>query len=168
MLGTLKVDKTTVIAEAIINPNDIVGKESLTYIPKGLQLSAKFFEDPDMATGSGEYVFSLPDAWVYAYPQSLRRGDTVYLYPIKAKANEVDPYLLAEGPVVTEVPKEPIITTKVVYVKDSSNREVTDVKEARLDGTAVVGRVEIVVNDNEYRKLQQSYNEGNSLLILYN
>lgn len=168
MLGALKVDKTNVIAGAIENPDDIIGKETKHFIPRGLQLSEKFFEDPQLAIGNGRYIFSLPDTWVYSYPQSLRRGDTVYLYPIRAKLNEADPYAIMNETMPIDTPTDPIIKTKVAYVKDNSNREVTSVTEDRLDGTSVVGRVEIVVDDTEYKKLQQAYNDGYSLLILYN
>ncbi len=177
MLGTMKIDKTTLIKGTITDPDQIIGKETLNYIPRGLQLTEMFFEDPELATGDGKFIFSIPDNWVYSYPQSLRRGDTVYLYPVIDKKNiDSNTVIDMETPIETapDVPVvTPIVIAKVAYAKDNSNREVEDADlgsagNKRLNGTSVVGTIELVVDDNEYKKLLQSYNDGYSLLILYN
>ena len=170
MLGVIKVDKSTLIKDAITNPDDIIGMETTTFIPRALPLSKKFFETQEMSVGNGRYIFSIPDDWIYSYPQSLRRGDNVYFYSIKKRVEtEVDPYMALNNTYEDiVVPKTPILKTKVAYVKDSSNREVVDTSVDRMDGSAVVGKLEVVVNDADYQKLLNSYKDGNVLLVLYN
>lgn len=170
MLATMKVPSSQLISEAVLHPEEILGKESTCYLPKGLQLSKKFFQDEEMATGNGRYVFAVPTEWLYFYPQTLRRGDRVFFYAVPAsdgKYIETANLTSTAGSIIPDSIDTAILSTRVAYVKDSTNREVIDVTPDRLDGSAAVSKIEVYINDDQYQLLKSNYEAGYQFIILY-
>lgn len=174
MLGKIKADNSSLVQGVITNVDDIVGKQTLTIIPQGLQLSPKFFGQPQMSTGDGKYVFAVPDEWIYSCPQTVRRGDQVYFYPVPGKKSEdggsydqSGAYITPDAPVSVETTSSAIVSTSVAYVKDSANREIVDVVPVRLDGTAAVAKLEVIVDDTQYKQLKDSYENGFQFVVMY-
>jgi hypothetical protein len=158
------------ISGVILNPEEIMGKETTCYLPRGLQLSGKFFQDEEMTTGNGRYVFAIPTEWLYFYPQTLRRGDRVFFYAVPASDGK---YIGSANLTVAAVSVLPddystaILKTRVAYVKDSTNREVIDVTPDRLDGSAAISKIEVYINDEQYQLLKSNYEAGYQFIILY-
>ncbi|NLD20534.1 MAG: hypothetical protein GX663_09905 [Clostridiales bacterium] len=148
MLARLSVNTANENAYAISDYKKVVGKEATRFIPKGTQIFDSDFEDEKLCVDAkkGEYVLSIPNEWLESYPQSLRRGDRVYFY--------------AMG--------KPVTSAIVVFVKDSSNTEVKNSQEDRLDGSSTVSLVEIIATDKQAQTLS-SYAEANEkFVLLYN
>lgn len=173
MLGRMKVDSAALISDVVRSPEDIVGLQTLTTIPSGLQLTPKFFEREDLATGAGKYILPVPEEWIYTLPQTIRRGDTLYFHPMISKEserkgtyNEEGVYI--EGPKATgSIGNEAILSATVAYVKDNTNREIIDVTPVRVDGSATVAEIEIVVSKEGYQKLRNAYEAGNQFIVMY-
>ncbi len=164
MLGIIKVEKGTLIENVIQNPDLIIGKRSNTFIPKGLQLCEEFFSDPELVTGDGNNILSVPMEWIYSYPQTIRRGDLVHFYGMdKAMLeNSMDGIdYIAHGS------DKPLISAKIAYVKDSSNREVIDVTPDRMDGSAAVSGIEIVISEEKYKTLKTAAESGQIFIVMY-
>jgi hypothetical protein len=170
MLGIKRIDKSALLENRILSPEEIVNKQATVFIPMGMQLYGQMFEDQDLATGEGEYIFAIPKDWVFAYPDTLRRGDTVYLYEIKP-IEEKDGTYYGEYSQASEISSasldQALISTKVAYVKDSGNREVVDVVSERIDASATAAKIEVVINDEKYQKLKSSYENGNKFILMY-
>lgn len=163
-LGTMRVDQSALLPGRVTNPQDIVGKQTITFIPKGLQLSSKFFADQNLVIQDGYYVFSLPEDWIYSCPQTLRRGDTVYFYPYFPVSSQ------GESPQRLEAQTTPdtaLLQEKVIYVKDNANREVVDVTPDRMDGSAVLAKVEILIDDKGYQTLKTYADQGYKFILMY-
>lgn len=161
MLGLMKEDSTRVIPNGVTDPNKIIGKKTTAYIPRGLQLCGKWFSDPGLATGNGSYIFNLPMDWTFSYPQTIRRGDTLYFYAI-------DKSLVKDGIQLSELDLgTPILSAKAAYVKDSANREVVDVKSERIDGSAAISEIELVITDKKYEILKQNVEAGKVFILMY-
>ena len=172
MLSSRRLDKTTIIDEAIQDPAQIVGKVALVNIPKGLQLSPDFFIDTQLHVEKGQYILQIPSDWLYAYPQTLRRGDRVYFYTVE-KHEDNSSGFYADYPddeAAAEEIKESskaVLSSQVAYVKDSSNREVVDVVPSRMDGTSSIARLEIITDEEGYEILRDNYNQGFQFIIMY-
>lgn len=170
MLGLMMVEKETLIRRPVINPDQIIGQRSNTYIPGHLQLCSEFFSDPELVTGDGNYVFSVPMDWVYAYPQTLRRGDLVCFYGIdKELAQESEDIEGTEGMegIAPKHKENQLITAKIAYVKDSGNREVIDVTPDRIDGSAAVSQIELVISEEKYQKLKTAAENNQVFVLMY-
>ncbi|MDD4566037.1 MAG: SAF domain-containing protein [Eubacteriales bacterium] len=168
MLGLLKLERKTLPEGVITEPGKIIGKETLTFLPSKIPLSEKFFADPELTSGNGKYVFKIPEKWVYSFPQTLRRGDEIYIYLIRdtesqsAIGNESRP-----EPDQTYDITKPILEAKVVYVKDNANREVVNTGNNRYDGSATLAQIEIIVTQESYNLLRDSYINGYQFNLMY-
>lgn len=167
MLGVMKLERGTLIENAITNPNKITGKETTTFIPSKMPLTTKFFANPDLTTGNNKYTFKIPEEWIYSYPQTIRRGDEIYIYPISLP-DEVSTYTDIPTTInITYNQEKPLLKANVVYVKDSSNREVVNTGSNRYDGSANVAQIEIITTEEKYNILTAAYQNGYKFNILY-
>lgn len=125
----------------------IVGLEAVQYIPKGTPLHLEYFQQPALAVGgdTGRYILSIPNQWLMSFPQTMRRGDEVSFY--------------CEGEVVA--------SALVAYVRDSSNQEVISGDDARLQASAPVSLVEVVVDEATALMLGKLADRGKRFVLLY-
>ena len=125
----------------------LIGLETAQYVPAGTPLYGEYFQDPALAVGgeTGQYILSIPNQWLMSFPQTLRRGDEVSFY--------------CEGKLVT--------SALVAYVRDSSNQEVISDDDARLQASAPVSLVEVVVTEEKALKLGKLGDEGKRFVLLY-
>jgi len=164
MLGVIKIEKSSLIKGVIQKPDLILGKRSNTFIPRGLQLCQEFFSDSELVTGEGNNILSIPMEWIYSYPQTIRRGDLVYFYGIDKAMRENN----ADGmESIAAGSDKPLISAKIAYVKDSSNREVIDVTPDRMDGSAAVSNIEIVISEEKYEILKSTVEAGQIFVMMY-
>lgn len=122
-------------------------KASLQKMKKGEPIYLDYLQDKDMLTAQGgdKYIFSMPEDWLVSYPQSLRRGDTAYIY--------------SEGTLITQA--------KVAYVKDRDNLEVTSTDKDRLGATGLVSGIELIVDNDQAETLSLIGEGGGTFVILY-
>lgn len=147
MLEVRKMDKP---GENVLLETDmqkIIGQETVQFIPAGAPLHGEYFQNPELAIGgdSGRFILSIPNQWLMSFPQTMRRGDEVSFY--------------CGGKLV--------VTAPVAYVRDSSNQEVTSADEDRLQASAPVSLVEIVVDEEKALKLGRLADEGKQFVLLY-
>ncbi|HEX2925672.1 MAG TPA: hypothetical protein VHP38_05370 [Ruminiclostridium sp.] len=148
--------------------NLLNGRIAEQYIPANGQITQHTFSDNSLILKENEFVFKLPPSWVYSIPSSIRRGDKISIYEIdsridnKLSTNEDIAALLTKGR------PESIFDTTVVYVKDSTNREVTDTNgNERLDGTSQVSAIEIICTRHDTQVLENSILSGKKLIVVY-
>lgn len=167
MLRTIKIDQSNLIKHYIKNPDEVIGMQTATFLPADLQLSKKFFMKQGLVTKPGEHIMALPKEWILTFPQTVRRGDTIYFYSVKNK----EQYSINEnGDVIfhsENEKKEAIAEAKVAYVKDSAGREVVDLTPNRKDASAVISSIEVVINDAKYQILRDSVEAKNQFVISY-
>lgn len=147
-LSTARVDGERRGALSPADLSKLQGMVTNQYIKAGEPLYWEYFQEKDMTTadGQGKYIFALAEDWLESYPQSLRRGDTAYLY--------------SAGQFVTDA--------KVAFVKDHDNNEVVSPDKERLGASASVSAVEIIVSDEQASIISQLAEEGGRFVILYN
>lgn len=164
---SIRIPKENVVEGLISSEKYLKNKEALVDIPKGMPLVKSFFTDAASEIEDNQFIFAIPEGWVYSAPQTLRRGDEIFLYEIPSEET-----LLEQGFSLLDfagTPSGKILKTKVLYVKDAANREVTDVGlNPRYDGSATVSNIEIAVTEKEYQMLYNSFVSGNQFIILYN
>jgi hypothetical protein len=148
--------------------NLLNGRIAGQYIPANGQITQQTFSDNSLILKEDEFVFKLPPTWVYSIPSSIRRGDKISIYEIdsridnKLSTNEDLTAMLTKGR------PESIFDTTVVYVKDSTNREVTDTNgNERLDGTSQVSAIEIICTRHDTQVLENSVLSGKKLIVVY-
>ncbi len=148
MLGTKYVD---VAGRDILKAEDkesLLGKETSQFVKGDEVLYEKYFDQSGLTADSTKdrYVMSVPSEWVYTYPQTLRRGDTVHFYK--------------DGTLVT--------SAKVAYAKNGSNQEVKSVDKERLEGSSTISQLEIIVSKEQETLLSDTVAGSGKMIILYN
>lgn len=162
MLTSIKVDKK--LDNAIADPNLLIGLETKNFIPKNCQLVKQFFDVADLVLEEQEFIFKIPSDWLKAFPSTLRRGDKVYIYEVKASKESDEMYANYED--IKE--KTPICNATVAYVKDNANREVITLsEEKRYDGSSSISEIEIIVNQELVNQLYNSISFNNKFIIYY-
>lgn len=129
---------------------DVEGLEGMAagqYIPAGEPLYANYFTEAEFMTGEAtdSFILALPEQWLAAYPQTLRRGDRVFFY--------------CGGEAVTDA--------IAVHVKDSNNQEIYSAGNERLQDSGRVQSIEVAVNATQASQLEKLAAKGNCFLLLY-
>ena len=146
----LEIQRMDLPADGILLAEDaeqLIGKETIQFVPGGIPLHAEYFQHPELAVGgdTGKYILSIPNEWLMSYPQTLRRGDEVSFY--------------CDGKLA--------VTALVAYARDSSNQEVVSGDDARLKASAPVSLVEVVVDEQRALKLGKLADKGKRFVLLY-
>jgi len=170
MLDLAKIKPDNFMEGAIATKDEVTGKYSAHYIPKYSQLSLAYFKDD--ITGvkkEGKYIFTIPADWILTFPNSLRRGDTIYFYPVKIAIVEGEESKTFSSPGSIKITKESdLVKSEVAYLKDSGNREVVDtVGKERYDASANIASIEIITNWKDVSYLKGLADSGWKFIILY-
>ncbi len=175
MLSLKKFEVNKIIDQAINEGNEVIGLEAKHFIPKNTQLHPFYFESPGLLIGKNKYIMRIPNQWLYAVPNSLRRKDHILLYEI-GNSNLINRLDENTSNIQTLDQKELekikdhikfVFSTEVAYVKDSANREVRTLSvEERLDGSSVISEVDIIITEEQLKTLEQSVRNGGAILIL--
>lgn len=154
LVTTAKIEQLSKIKDAVIYPEEIIGKEAKHFIPANTQLHPYYFGEPQLVIEDDQFIANIPKEWIYAFPGTLRRNDRIVFVPVS-----MDGY---------QVSARPLFETVVAYVKDSANREIRTISsEERLDASANISKIEVVVTLDDLCILENAYNQGNEFIIIY-
>lgn len=157
--------------DALKNSEGIVGMVTLVDIPSNIPLSETYFDNPDITPLKDQFVFEIPNEWIYGVPQSLRAKDKIFFYEVKPNQT-VENTLIIENNDVQAINDigdyEFVLSSVAKYVKDGSNREVTNVGETRNDGSSKVSSIEVIGTLDELVELETKVKNGSKFIILYN
>lgn len=147
MLRVKKVDRAGEGALMEGEKSEIVGLETTQFVPAGTELYREYFQESIFAVGEeqGRYILSIPDQWLKAFPQTLRRGDRAFFY--------------CGG--------EPVTDAVVAYVRDGTNQEVYYGDDERLTSSSSVSLIEVVVDREQAALLGKLAEKGNKFVLLY-
>jgi len=168
-----KTDPSSFIEGAVVDKDEVIGKSSAHFIPKYSQLSLAFFVDEGVkAAEEGKYILAIPADWIITFPNSLRKGDEIYFYPVKLpevnKEGE-DENNYSNPLSSTKISsKENMVNCKVSYLKDSGNREVVTIAgEERDDASANIASIEVSLEWEDIFYLQSLIDNNWNFIILY-
>ncbi|HEY5584174.1 MAG TPA: hypothetical protein VIK78_06750 [Ruminiclostridium sp.] len=148
--------------------NSLNGKITDQFISSNGQIVLQSFSENSLLLKENQFVFKLPPSWVYSIPSSIRRGDKISIYEIDGKIDSNLNLAQSLELVLTKGKTESIFDTTVVYVKDSTNREVVDTNgDERLDGTSQVSSIEIICAREDTQVLENSVLSGKKLIVVY-
>ena len=172
----LKIMKTDAIKGAISPEQleNLEGRITGQFIPQNSQISVQAFSNQSLDLKDNQFVFKLPPSWVYTMPSTIRRGDKVSIYEIDAKIDNQQGAAAGDFQQTTSEAIKmgavaPILSTSVVYVKDSTNREVVDTNgNQRLDGSSQVYAIEIICTREDTMVLENSIIKGSKFIVVYN
>ena len=170
MLEIAKINPDNLIEGAVAQKEKIIGKYSAHYIPKNSQLSLAYFKDDTVDTKKKDsYIFTIPADWIITFPNSLRRGDIIYFYPVKiASEKEQQNKSLNNLDNIKITDQSDLLESEVAYLKDSGNREVVNTAgDDRYDVSANIASIEIIVNYEGVSYLQNLADSGWKFIILY-
>jgi len=170
MLDIIKTDPSNFIEGALVDKEKVIGKITAHYIPKYSQLNLEYFTvEKAESSKEDQYIFTIPSDWIITFPNSLRRGDIIYCYPMKIldeKVKEIKTFSSSSNIKVTK--ESNLVRSEVAYLKDSGNREVVDtVGEERYDASANISSIEIITNWEDFSYLQGLADENYKFIILY-
>lgn len=170
MLDWIKINPNNLMEGAIVEKEKIIGKYSVHYIPKYSQLALAYFKDDTTNIKEEDcYIFTIPADWIITFPNSLRRGDTIYFYPVKImseKEEENKSFTSLDNIKITN--QSDLLKSKVAYLKDSGNREVVNTAgEDRYDGSANIASIEIITTYEGVSYLQGLADNNYKFIILY-
>lgn len=170
MLNLIKIDSGNFIEGALVDKEKVIGKITTHYIPKYSQLNLEYFTgEKSESAKEDQYIFTVPADWIITFPNSLRRGDIIYFYPVKMPDEKVEESKSFSSSSSIKVTKESdLVKSEVAYLKDSGNREVVDtVGEERYDGSANIASIEIITNWEDVSYLQDLVDKNYKFIILY-
>lgn len=177
----------------------IIGRDSKQDIVGNSMISTKMVDFDDIVpnTSKGEAIRPITKDMIYAQPGSLRRKDVIDLYLVTndGKKSNISPNVATNTPSTTgrdkthannqssNVPVLPnaqnidtkpfLEDVKVVYVKDSGNKEVVSAAEGnnqdkRLNATSTISDIEVILNEEDFAKLMDEVlGKGSKLYITY-
>ena len=151
------VDASSVVENSVNDETVVLGLEAKHFIPKNSQIVREYFDSPEIVVDDNEKIMKLPENLLYSFPQTLRRKDIVYFYPVSGTGE-------GQGQVMH---KEPVVSAVVAYVKDSANREVLSIDESRLVGSSVISSIEVILSQEDFRYLEEYVNKGFSFTLMY-
>jgi len=170
MLNLIKIDPNDLMEGAVVKKDEVIGKYSAHYIPKYSQLSLAYFKDESTdAAKEDQYIFTIPADWIITFPNSLRRGDTVYFYPVKvASENGEENRSFNSLSSIRVTEESELVRSEVAYLKDSGNREVVNTEgEDRYDASANISSIEIITGYEDMSYLENLAESGWKFIILY-
>jgi len=170
MIDLIKINPNNLMEGAVTRKDEVTGKYSAHYIPKYSQLSFAYFKDEsEGTTKEDQYIFSIPADWIITFPNSLRRGDTVYFYPVKVTSEGGEQSRSFNSISSTKIAKEgELVKSEVAYLKDSGNREVINTEgEDRYDASANISSIEIITSYEDMSYLESLAESGWKFIILY-
>ncbi len=179
MLGSIRIEEKHIIENAILDPSKIIGLESKNFIPQGAILSPEYFGESTLVLGSDERIFKIPQEWIKSFPQTLRRGDQAYIYPVeiieettvsKVSSNtDTDTTTdIIEDVIYSKKSDEPIAVVTIAFVKDSANREVIDVEGTdRINSSSSIASIEVIATVEVVNQIISEVQKGLSLILLY-
>ena len=170
MLDLIKIDSDNFIEGAVVDKEKVIGKITAHYIPKYSQLNLAYFIDEKVeASKEDQYIFTIPSDWIITFPNSLRRGDIIYFYPVKIAVEKGEESKSFNSSSSIKVTKESnLVKSEVAYLKDSGNREVVDtVGEERYDASANIVSVEVITDWEDFSYLQGLVEDNYKFIILY-
>ncbi len=167
---------------------ELYGKDSNVLLLENQVLSKEFIDYENLTPDptKNEAIRPLPSDWIFAVPGSLRRKDTITIYPVKDQdavssqtqstqtVTSTDTMTEEEAEKVT--PEEiasrfqPILKNVTVsYVKTSSNQEVTNEEgsKERLNASGTATDIEVNINEEQLKTLVSFIDAGYKLYISY-
>lgn len=163
---------------ALDRTEDVIGKEVLYGLENKEQITKNKIDDLSVIPSKeGQYIFSIPDSWIANMPDTLRRKDRVTFWIIKntkitTSANNTEPS--ADTNVELFIKDKPILTNVIVaYFRDGANNEVVTNTEKqrngseRLSGTSVPKKFELLLTEDEFKLLKDTYEAGHLFVIGY-
>jgi len=170
MLNLIKIKPDNLMEGAVVKKDEVIGKYSAHFIPKYSQLSLAYFKDESMdTTKEDQYIFTVPSDWIITFPNSLRRGDTVYFYPVMVASEDGEESRSFNIISSTKITKESeLVRSEVAYLKDSGNREVVNTEgEERYDASANISSIEIITSYEDVSYMESLAESGWKFIILY-
>ena len=170
MIDLVKINPDNLMEGAVAKKDEVIGKYSAHFIPKYSQLSLAYFKDESVGvTKEYQYIFSIPVDWIITFPNSLRRGDTIYFYPVKVAGESGESSMSFSSLSNIKVTKESeLVRSEVAYLKDSGNREVVNTEgEERYDASANISSIEIITSYEDMSYLENLDESGWKFIILY-
>lgn len=160
----LKIEKDS-MGRVAKNEKEIIGRVALVDVEPNIPISKNYFGEANITPDKDQFIFEVPSSWIYALPQSIRAGDTAYFYEVK-EGEIVDGELVEENN-IDEMSSEHMLESKIKYVKDGSNREITNITKDRSDGSGKVATIEIIASVENIAKLESMAEDGSKFIILY-
>ena len=165
MLDLKKTTTPSARALRLKNAEELLGLQAVSYLPAGAELFSEYFEEESLVVHEdrGEYIFSIPTGWLVAYPQTLRRGDSVSLLLVRERSAFAEEASI--GPADPKTGDE-VLSSTVLYVKSSSNDEVVSDSD-RLKAASTVSIIEIIAQKEQAQLLTRLAAEGCRFVVLY-
>lgn len=177
MLESINVDAGSIMEGAITGKDEAIGKKAGHYIPGYSQLSPVYFLDEEKVTDQNAYIFTVPDNWIITIPNSLRKGDGIYFYPVKtldekdSNDNQTETTQYSSKKDFSDYQTDSeggILESRVAYLKDSGNREIVTISsEERYDGSSKIATLEIMATLEDISYLKDLADDDYKFIILY-
>ncbi|MEY8742030.1 hypothetical protein AB9M62_21380 [Bacillales bacterium AN1005] len=183
-ITTERRPKDTLISNVVLakDINSIIGIDSSQLINGNSMISGNMLDVEEIVPNKeeGEAIRPITKDMIYAQPGSLRRKDTVDIYLVYkdgSNSTQEDGTSIknSKGSEATSTSATPFLQDiKVVYVKDSGNKEVVsasteeNTEDKRLNATSTISDLEVILNDDDFKKLMdQVLSQGAQLYITY-
>ncbi|OIJ09456.1 hypothetical protein BKP35_16510 [Anaerobacillus arseniciselenatis] len=153
--------KNLFTSEILVQKNKVVGKRANVKISQNSFFTSDMLDMAFLRPTEEHQFFIIPNSWILQLQGSLRRFDKVNIYAVISEKQNEFPLPIISDPILKEIP--------VIYVKSNNNREVEDVNGVsdRLQGTTRPTQVELSLKSEEFKKLEELYDQGYKFIFSY-
>lgn len=186
--------KEALISDVVLakDINKIIGEDAQQGIVGNSMISSKMVDFDHMVpdANKGESIRPINKNMIFAQPGSLRRKDVINIYLVKtdgstnlqengpSKVNSSDTTNATDSSTAKtdskSIKTKPFLTgVRVVYVKDSGNKEVvsssdSNTQDKRLNATSTISDLEVILNEDDFTKLMNEVlGNGAKIYITY-
>jgi hypothetical protein len=181
--------KEALISDVVLakDMNRIIGEDAQQDIIGNSMISSKMIDSDHLVPDAkkGESIRPITKNMIFAQPGSLRRKDVIDIYLVKpdgttnlqqngpSKVNSSEVTKTEDTNNKTTNTRPFLKGVKVVYVKDSGNKEVVssadgNTLDKRLNATSTISDLEVILNEDDFTKLMDEVlGNGSKILINY-
>lgn len=164
-----RIPRSDVPVGALTSPTSFVGKMARATIPQRGIFTDSNIENNPLAITTNTQVFELTSSWIADVPDSLRRGNEVYIYVLQ-NTTPATPTNIHQAettaPLLSNVPVE--------FVHNGSNQEVLNVNPpssgdlgTRANGTSVPSKVELKLTDSQVNQIMSAIASQEKFILTY-
>ncbi|MCF8568150.1 SAF domain-containing protein [Alicyclobacillus tolerans] len=164
-----RISRNVVPVGAVVSPSTLVGQMASTTIPQHGIFTASNIEKDPLAITPNTQDFQLSRSWISVVPDSLRRGNEVYMYLLPS-TTPATPHNITQAetgaPFLSNIPVE--------FVHNGSNQEVLNANPpvsgdlgSRANGTAVPSDVELKLTNSQVSEVISAIAQKDKFILTY-
>lgn len=151
-LTTETILRTNEIPNQINDSYELIGKVATVEIGQGLPFASFMISQNDLIPNETHQTYIIPLSWIYAIPNTVRRGDHITLYLVP---NPQVPHfhVVNTKPFMVSVPVEYVLNSQGQEVTNLNPSSTANSAENRQNSTSTINEIEVLLTQKQGQAL---------------